>query len=93
MGLVKRTRIRNADLKGSLAHEFLQAECRRTQTPTASISEAELVLAFLQQQELVDAVTIAHVRRQFRELFVDGVQADQPVEERKFESRALFHLQ
>ena len=92
-GLVKRTRIRNADLKGSLAHEFLQAECRRTQTPTASISEAELVLAFLQQQELVDAVTIAHVRRQFRELFVDGVQADQPVEERKFESRALFHLQ
>jgi hypothetical protein len=92
-GLVKRTRIRNADLKGSLAHEFLQAECRRTQTPTASISEAELVLAFLQQQELVDAVTIAHVRRQFRELFVDGVQADEPVEERKFESRALFHLQ
>ena len=97
-GLVKRTRIRNADLKGSLAHEFLQAECRRTQTPTASISEAELVLAFLQQQELVDAVTIAHVRRQFRELFVDGVHGhvhsqDQPVEERKFESRALFHLQ
>ena len=92
-GLVKRTRIRNADLKGSLAHEFLQAECRRTQTPTASISEAELVLAFLQQQELVDAVAIAHVRRKFRELFVDGVQADQPVEERKFESRDLFHLQ
>ena len=92
-GLVKRTRIHNADLKGSLAHEFLQAECRRTQTPTASISEAELVLAFLQQQELVDAVAIAHVRRKFRELFVDGVQADQPVEERKFESRDLFHLQ
>ena len=92
-GLVKRTRIQNADLKGSLAHEFLQAECRRTQTPTASISEAELVLAFLQQQELVDAVAIAHVRRKFRELFVDGVQADQPVEERKFESRDLYLLQ
>ena len=85
-----RRAIRETDYGESLAGEFLKAECNTNETADESLTEAEFLVAVLIRREIVDSLTIAAVRRQFRELVRDG-DPNIPVENRVFDSRSLFN--
>ena len=87
-----RRSIRETDYGESLAGDFLRAECNRHRSHEESITEAEFLVAVLLRREIVDEITLAAVRRQFRELVrePDDEQAAVPLEERVFNSRRLF---
>jgi hypothetical protein len=73
----------------SLAADFLKDECLRNETPDESLTEAEFLVAVLLRTQIVDELTIAAVRRQFRELVRDGDETT-PVESRVFDPRRLY---
>ena len=89
--ITTRRAIRETDYGEKLASDFLKAECLRARDWDESVTEGEFLVAVLQRRGIVDDLTIAAVRRQFRELVRDDFSSsDGPLEERVFDSQRLF---
>ena len=63
-----RRAIRETDYGEYLAGEFLKANCDKKSDTEKGLTEAEFLVSVLLRRQIVDEVTIAAVRRQFREL-------------------------
>ena len=57
-----------------------------------SITEAEFLVSVLLRRDIVDEMTLAAVRRQFRELVRDETDDTTPLENRHFDSQRLFGM-
>ena len=87
-----RRAIRETNYSDKLAAHFLKAECTRTGNRDESITEAEFLVSVLLRRDIVDEMTLAAVRRQFRELVRDETDDTTPLENRHFDSQRLFGM-
>ena len=86
-----RRSIRETEYGEHLAGSFLRDVCASKKDTEETMTEGEFLVQVLLRRGVVDEVTIAAVRRQFRELVREEHPGDDgPLEHRTFDSKRLF---